>query len=77
MIKMLIWGIKAGWNILKFLFNVVVLPVIVVALVLGGLYYLDLALVILMAITATVGGRFVAKLIIIHMTLKLEKQIIF
>ena len=59
-IKMLIWGVQAGWNILKFLFNVVVLPVIVVALVLAGLYYLDLALVILMAITATVGGRFAA-----------------
>ena len=58
--RMLIWGIKAGWNILKFLFNVVVLPLIVVALVLAGLYYLDLALVILMAITATVGGRFAA-----------------
>ena len=59
-IKMLIWGIKAGWNILKFLFNVVVLPIIVVGLLLAGLYYLDLALVILMAITATVGGRFAA-----------------
>ncbi len=58
--RTLIWGIKAGRNILKFLFNVVVLPLIVVALVLAGLYYLDLALVILMAITATVGGRFAA-----------------
>ncbi len=59
-LRMLIWGIKAGWNILKFLFNVVVLPGIVVLLVMAGLYYLDLALVILMAITATVGGRFAA-----------------
>lgn len=59
-IKMLIWGIKAGWNILKFIMNVIVLPVIVVALVLAGLYYLDLALVIMMAITATVGARFAA-----------------
>ena len=59
-IKMLIWGIKASWNILKFLFKVVVLPIIVVMLVLAGLYYLDLALVILMAITATLGARFAA-----------------
>ncbi len=59
-IKMLIWGIKVGWNILKFLFNVVVLPIIVVGLLLVGLYYLDFALVILMAITATIGGRFAA-----------------
>ena len=59
-IKMLIWGIKAGWNILKLLFNVVVLPIIVVALLLAGLYYLDFALVILMAITATIGGRVAA-----------------
>ena len=59
-IKMLIWGIKAGWNILKLLFNVVVLPIIVVALLLAGLYYLDFALVILMAITATIGSRFAA-----------------
>lgn len=59
-IKMLIWGIKAGWNILKFLFNVVFLPIIVVGLLLAGLYYLDFALVIIMAITATVGGRFAA-----------------
>jgi len=59
-LRMLIWGIKAGWNILKFLFNVVILPGIVVLLVLAGLYYLDLALVILMAITATMGGRFAA-----------------
>ena len=59
-LRMLIWGIKAGWNILKFLFNVVILPGIVVLLVLAGLYYLDFALVILMAITATLGGRFAA-----------------
>lgn len=59
-LRMLIWGIKAGWNILKFLFNVVILPGIVVLLVLAGLYYLDLGLVILMAITATLGGRFAA-----------------
>ncbi len=58
--RMLIWGIKASWNILKFLLNVVVLPGIVVVLVLAGLYYLDLALIILMAITATIGGRFAA-----------------
>jgi len=57
-LRMLIWGIKAGWNILKLFFNVVVLPGIVVLLVLAGLYYLDLALVIIMALTATLGGRF-------------------
>ena len=59
-IRMLFRGIKAGWNILKFLFNVVVLSGIIVVMVLAGLYYLDLALVIIMAIMATLGGRFAA-----------------
>ena len=41
--KLLIFGIKAAWGISKFLLTVVLLPVILIGLVIGGLFSIALA----------------------------------
>lgn len=38
--KLLMFGIKAAWGISKFLLTIVLLPVILIGLVVGGLIYL-------------------------------------
>ena len=39
-IKLLIFGVKASWGILKFLCTVVLFPVILILMVVGGLMYI-------------------------------------
>ena len=48
--KLLVFGIKAAWGMTKLLFTVVFLPVVLFALVLGGLITLALPLLIIIGI---------------------------
>ena len=44
--KLLMFGIKAAWGISKFLLTIVLLPVILIGLVVGGLIYLAFPILI-------------------------------
>lgn len=51
-IKLLILGVKASWGILKFLCTVVLFPVILILMVVGGLMYIAFPLLLLGGIIA-------------------------
>lgn len=51
-IKLLIFGVKASWGILKFLCTVVLFPVILILMVVGGLMYIAFSLLLLGGIIA-------------------------
>ena len=51
-IKLLIFGVKASWGILKFLCTVVLFPVILILMVVGGLMYIAFPLLLLGGIIA-------------------------
>lgn len=55
--KLLFFGIKAAWGISKFLLTVVLLPIILIALVVGGLIYLAFPILIVIGIVALVTSR--------------------
>ena len=59
-IRMLIWGIKATWEIAKIIAFAVLLPALIIGLVIAGLYMLAFGLVILMSIVITIGGFLLA-----------------
>ena len=59
-IRMLIWGIKAAWEMAKIIAFVVLLPVLIIGLALAGMFMLALGLIVLMAIIATIGGLVLA-----------------
>lgn len=48
--KLLMLGIKAAWGISKFLLTIVLLPVILIGLVIGGLIYLAFPILIVVGI---------------------------
>lgn len=48
--KLLWFGIKAAWGISKFVLTIVLLPVILIALVLGGLLYLAIPILIVIGV---------------------------
>lgn len=48
--KLLWFGIKAAWGISKFVLTIVFLPVILIALVLGGLLYLAIPILIVIGV---------------------------
>lgn len=48
--KLLIFGIKAAWGISKIFFTIILLPVLLIGMVLGGLIYLALPLVIIIGL---------------------------
>ena len=48
--KLLMFGIKAAWGISKFLLTIVLLPVILIGLVVGGLIYLAFPILIVVGI---------------------------
>lgn len=51
-IKLFIFGVKASWGILKFLCTVVLFPVILILMVVGGLMYIAFPLLLLGGIIA-------------------------
>ncbi len=48
--KLLMFSIKAAWGISKFLLTIVLLPVILIGLVVGGLIYLAFPILIVVGI---------------------------
>ncbi len=48
--KLLWFGIKAAWGISKFVLTIVLLPVILIALLLGGLLYLAIPILIVIGV---------------------------
>lgn len=50
--KLFIFGIKAAWGISKFLITVVLLPLILIGMVVGGLLYLALPILIILGIVS-------------------------
>lgn len=55
--KMLFFGIKAAWGISKFLITVVLLPVILVVMVLGGLIKLAFPILIVIGIVGLIAEK--------------------
>ena len=52
--KLLIFGIKAAWGISKLVVTIVFLPLILIALVLGGLLYIAFPILIVIGIVALI-----------------------
>lgn len=54
--KFFIFGLKASWGILKLLCYVILFPVILIGMVVGGLIYLALPILIIGGIIALLAG---------------------
>ena len=52
--KMCIWGLKASWSIFKFCMWIVFLPLLLIAMVIGGLVYIALPIVIVVGIISLI-----------------------
>lgn len=55
--KLLIFGIKASWGIMKLLCTIVLFPVILIGMVVGGLIYIAFPLLIIGGIIAFVKSN--------------------
>lgn len=55
--KMLFWGIKASWGIAKLLVSIVLLPLALVGLVLGGLIQIAFPILIVIGIVGLLSDR--------------------
>ena len=55
--KLLIFGIKAAWGISKFLLTVVLLPVILIGLVIGGLFSIALPILLVIGVVSLSTSR--------------------
>ena len=55
--KLLIFGIKAAWGISKFLLTVVLLPVILIGLVIGGLFLFFLPILLVIGVVSLFTSR--------------------
>ena len=55
--KLLVFGIRATWGIAKILFTIVFLPVVLIALVFGGLLYVAFPVLVVIGIVAMVATR--------------------
>ena len=53
--KLIGLAIKATWGITKILFNIVLLPIVLIALVCAGLVYIAIPVLIIVGIVALVG----------------------
>ena len=55
--KCLVFGLKASWGIMKILCCSVIFPIILIALIVGGLVYIVLPIVIIGGIAALIMGK--------------------
>ena len=55
--KLLIFGIKAAWGISKFLLTVVLLPVTLIGLVIGGLFSIALPILLVIGVVSLFTSR--------------------
>lgn len=53
--KLLLFGIKAAWGISKFIVTIVLLPLVLIGMVVGGLMYIAFPILIVVEIIALVG----------------------
>ena len=52
--KLLLFGIKAAWGISKFIVTIVLLPLVLIGMVVGGLMYIAFPILIVVGIIALV-----------------------
>lgn len=55
--EILFFGIKATWGISKFLFTIVLLPLILIGMVVGGLIYIAFPILIVVGIVALISSK--------------------
>ena len=55
--KLLVFGIRAAWGISKIVLTIVFLPIILIALVEGGLLYIALPILIVLGLISLVTRR--------------------
>ena len=55
--KLLFFGIKAAWGISKFVVTIVLLPLILIGLVVGGLVYIAFPILIVVGIVALISSK--------------------
>ena len=55
--KLLFIGMKAAWGISKILLTIVLLPVILLGMVMGGLIYIAFPILIIVGVISLVTGR--------------------
>ena len=55
--KILFFGIKAAWGILKFLVTVVLLPLVLIGMVVCGLIYIAFPILIVVGIVALISSK--------------------
>jgi len=55
--KLFAFGVKAAWGISKILCTVILLPVILIGMVIGGLLYIAFPILIIIGIVALVGKK--------------------
>lgn len=55
--KLLFFGIKAAWGISKLLVTVVLLPLVLIGMVIGGLIYIAFPILILMGIVVLISSK--------------------
>ena len=55
--KLLFFGIKASWGISKLLVTVVLLPLVLIGMVIGGLIYIAFPILIVVGIVALISSK--------------------
>lgn len=55
--KLFFFGIRAAWGISKFILTIVLLPVFLVGLVIGGLIYIAFPILLVVGIVAMVSSK--------------------
>lgn len=55
--KLLFFGIRAAWGISKFLLSIVLLPLILVGMVIGGLIYIAFPILIVIGIVTLISSK--------------------
>lgn len=55
--KLFLFGMKAAWGISKILFTIILLPVILIGMVIGGLIYIAFPILIIVGIISLVSAK--------------------
>lgn len=55
--KLFVFGVRATWGISKFLVTVVLLPVILIGMVVGGLIYIAFPVLLIVGVVALLKGN--------------------
>lgn len=55
--KLFFFGLRAAWGISKFIFTIVLLPVALIGMVLGGLIYIAFPILLIVGVIALIIGR--------------------